>query len=225
MKEFRGKIVASSIDEVLDARYTALIVVDVQNDYCHAEGALGRRGWDISMCKGVIESIRSLLEAARASGVFVVFLQQTQLAGGLADSPSWAYRKALVNKTEEYTLSGTWGHRIVDELVPADGEVVIEKHRPDGFAGTKLDLMLRSNAITSVAVTGVVTEGCVESTARSAAFHDYYTVYVGDCMGSTSRDIHDAQLEIARFRGFDVVASGEVAAIWRRNPCSGPRFA
>lgn len=225
MKEFRGKMVAGSLDDVMDARHTALVIVDAQNDFCHDDGLFVEMERDISMCKGVIRPIRSLLETARRTGVLVVYMQQTTLGHGLSDSPAWAYRKARTYQAPDYTLAGSWGQRIVDELVPADGEVVIEKHRPDGFAGTKLDLMLRSNAITSVAVTGVATEGCVESTARSAAFHDYYTVYVGDCMGSTSRDIHDAQLEIARFRGFDVVASGEVAAIWRRNPCSGPRFA
>lgn len=218
MKEIDGKMVASSLEEVLDSEHTALIVVDPQNDFCADEGAFAKGGKSISMCKAVVPKIRLILEAARKCGVFVVFTQQVTLPSGLSDSPSWIYRKVKAHKFTDYAVADTWGCRIVDDLTPIDGEVVVEKHRPSAFTDTRLDLILRSNGIKSVAVTGVVTEGCLESTARDASLHDYYVVYLEDCIASTNREIHEATLKIAAFRGHDVITSDVVVDIWTKNP-------
>ena len=225
MKEMNGKRVASSLEEVLDPQHTALILVDPQNDFCADEGAFAKVGKDISLCKGILPRLRLILEAARRCGVFVVFTQQVTLPDGLSDSPAWLYRKSKAHRSIDYCIADTWGCRILDDLAPMRGEVVVEKHRPSAFTGTDLDLVLRSNSIVSVAVVGVVTEGCVESTARDASFHDYHVVYVGDCMASTSQEIHEATLKIAVHRGHDVILSGTVLDIWTKNPRSKPRFA
>jgi nicotinamidase-related amidase len=104
-------------------------------------------------------------------------------------------------------------------------EVVAEKRRSSAFIGTNLDLVLRSNGIVSVAVVGVVTEGCVESTARHASFHDDHVLYVGDCTASTNQEIHGATLKIAAHQGYDVILPETVVDIWTKNPRSKPHFA
>ena len=99
------------------------------------------------------------------------------------------------------------------ELAPADGDVVVKKYRSSGFWGTNLDMLLRSNGIESVVITGCTTEGCVESTARDALFNDYYVVIVEDCVASDDRAQHEASLLLMRHR-FDMAGSEEMLRVW-----------
>lgn len=225
MKEINGKRVASSLEEVLDPQHTALILVDPQNDFCAPEGAFAKAGKDISLCQGILPGLRLILGVARRNGVFIVFTKQITLPDGLSDSPAWLYRKSKAHRSIDYCIADTWGCGILDDLAPRGGEVVVEKHRPSAFTGTNLDLLLRSNGIASVAMAGVVTEGCVESTARDASFHDYHVVYLRDCIASTHQEIHEASLKIAVHRGHDVVPAETVVDIWTKHPRSKPRFA
>jgi nicotinamidase-related amidase len=91
-------------------------------------------------------------------------------------------------------VKGTWGHEVVEELAPYPGDMRVEKQRSSAFIGTHLDLLLRSNHIQSVIVTGVVTQGCVMATASSALLHDYYVTVVSDCVASSKKELHDAAL-------------------------------
>ena len=90
----------------------------------------------------------------------------------------------------------------------------MRKYRSSGFWGTNLDLLLRSNGIESVIVTGCTTEGCVESTARDALFNDYYVVLPEDCLASDDRRQHEASLFLMRHR-FDVVSSDDILSSWQ----------
>jgi nicotinamidase-related amidase len=98
-------------------------------------------------------------------------------------------------------------------VAPVAGELVVPKWRSSGFWGTSLDLLLRSNAIRSVIVTGCTTEGCVESTARDAMFNDYYVVIAEDCVASDDLAQHEASLLLMRHR-FDVASGPEIARAW-----------
>ena len=96
-----------------------------------------------------------------------------------------------------------------------DGDLVVKKYRSSGFWGTNLDMLLRSNGIQTVLVSGCTTEGCVESTARDAMFNDYYVVIAEDCVASDDRDLHDASLLLMRHR-FDIADSDEILREWAR---------
>jgi nicotinamidase-related amidase len=113
------------------------------------------------------------------------------------------------------TVEGTWGAEILPEVAPQPGDVVVKKWRSSAFVGTNLDMVLRCNDIKSIVVTGDVTQGCVESTARDAAFHDYYVVVLEDCVATYDRDLHEASLKVLRTR-VDVAPSGAVLDLWRR---------
>ena len=89
----------------------------------------------------------------------------------------------------------------------------MRKYRSSGFWGTNLDMLLRSNGIKSIVVTGATTEGCVESTARDGLFNDYYVIVPEDCVASDDAAQHDASLLLMRHR-FDVVPSGEILGRW-----------
>ena len=96
-------------------------------------------------------------------------------------------------------------------------EPIVKKHRSSGFVGTNLDLILRSNRIETTVVIGVMTEGCVESTARDAAFYDYYVVLTPDCMASDVLAWHEASLTTMSGR-HDVVPGREIRQLWEAAP-------
>jgi nicotinamidase-related amidase len=112
---------------------------------------------------------------------------------------------------------GTAGHEFVDELRPRAGEFVVPKWRSSAFWGTNLDLLLRSNGIKTLVVTGCTTEGCVESTARDAMFNDYHVVVVEDCVASDDRAQHDASLFLMKHR-FDLTTGQQIGEAWKTTP-------
>ncbi len=216
MREIDGKLVCETLSEVIHPTRAALLVVDVQNDYCTPGGALERDGGNISMTAAAVAEVGALVDAARTHGVPVVWIQQTWLTDGASDSPAWLYMKRRNGIHQERCVDGTWGHRFVDGLGPAPGEPVVRKHRSSGFIGTNLDLVLRSNRIETVIVVGVMSEGCVESTARDAAFHDYYVVLTPDAMASDILAWHEASVLTMSGR-HDMVPWRTLVQLWEEN--------
>lgn len=218
MKEVDGRLVYDSTDELVAPSRAALLIIDVQNDFCAPEGAFDRNGYDVSLYEGMLGRLGRLLETARQANVLVIFVQNTSLPGARSDSPAWIrFRMRLsrdpLDAALQYTVAGTWGHEIVEVLRPELDEIAIQKFRSSAFAGTPLDLLLRSNGIETIVVTGATTEGCVESTARDGMFLDYYVVVVPDCVESDSRELHKASVTLMRSR-FDMIDSSEIEAAW-----------
>ena len=213
MIEVYGKQVCETLAEVLDPRRAALLVVDVQNDYCSPDGNLARGGGDVSMTQAVVPSVVEMVEAARRCGVRVIWIQQTCLPDGTSDSPAWLYMKRRNGIRPDHCVEGSWGQELVAPLAPRRAEAVVKKHRSSGFVGTDLDLLLRSNRIETTVVVGVMSEGCVESTARDAAFHDYYVVLTPDCMASDVLAWHEASVTTMSGR-HDMVAWREIVRHW-----------
>jgi nicotinamidase-related amidase len=217
--EIDGKQVFTELAELVDPAHSALVVVDMQRDFCQTGGAFDRLGVDISMYPPVIPRIARLLQAARGAGVQVIYIQMTVLPGRKSESPAqirFNLRMHLAQTAGEalgYTTDGSPGQEILPELAPADGDLVVKKYRSSAFWGTNLDLLLRSNGIKSLIVTGCTTEGCVESTARDALFNDYYVVVVEDCVASDDAAQHEASLLLMRHR-FDIATAREVLGVW-----------
>jgi nicotinamidase-related amidase len=112
-----------------------------------------------------------------------------------------------------YALDGSDGQKFVPGLEPLDGELVVKKYRSSAFWGTNLDLLLRSNGIKSVVMTGCTTEGCVESTARDAMFSDHYVVIVTDAVASDDPAQHEASMYLMA-RRFDLATADVVRKLW-----------
>ncbi len=216
MKEMYGKKVYDTLGEIVNPRHTALIVIDVQNDFCSPEGQFNKGGLEISTLQKMVPNVIKFIGEARKAGIRVVFIQNTTLRNGLSDSPAWLHFKSKASGVApEYTIEGTWGHRFCDGLNPRDDEPVIQKHRSSAFVNTNLDLVLRSNGIESIIITGCVTHGCVLATARHGAFLDYYVVVVKNCVDSNSARLHEAALRIMESR-LDVVTSEEILNEWHQ---------
>jgi len=169
----------------------------------------------------MVPRLSRLLSGARNVGVPVFYIQMTVLPGRISESPAQIRFNLRLHLESHgatqpllYTIEGTPGQEIIAELTPEPGDLIVRKYRSSGFWGTNLDLLLRSNGIESVIVTGCTTEGCVESTARDALFNDYYVVLPEDCLASDDRRQHEASLFLMRHR-FDVVSSDDILSSWQ----------
>lgn len=218
-----GREVLTSLEELVNPRQTALLLIDLQNDYIMPGGYFDKQGWT-SALRQAIPQVKRVLEAARHSDVLVVHVQKTLYPDFLAESPVALHRRLLrqgyrsvdsVDKLLPSCIEGTSGWQIIDELAPLPNEVVVKKHRPSAFVGTNLDIILRSNNIKSVIVVGFVTQGCVMATANDAMAFEYYTVVLRDCVASDKRRLHEAALLIMSHVK-DIADSKEVIEIWSK---------
>jgi nicotinamidase-related amidase len=152
----------------VDPAVSALLVIDMQNDFVSDCGALV-----VPDAAATVAPISRLLERARASGMLVAFSQDTHDE----DDPEWRI-------WGEHARRGSWGWQIIDELAPRDGEPVIQKVRYDAFYGTHLDHLLRQWGITTVVICGTVAIICVHYTAASAALRWYNVVIPRDAVSA-----------------------------------------
>jgi len=204
------------LGELLRTRSSALLVVDIQNDYIHPEGAAGRSGRDTSSAVAMVPRLHRLIATARARGVPIYFARNWHSAN--TDSEPWRSRRAATSGTGGPAgVAGTWGADWY-EVEPQADEVVVNKFRYDAFLGTPLEMMLRTRGIETVVCCGTATNVCVESTARAAHMRDFHLVLVGDCCAAFDKTLHDGTLENVR-RHFGFVASAdEVEAAWSARP-------
>lgn len=193
---------------------SALLVVDMQNGFCHPEGSFARLDLDISMCQEAISGCTRLVSAARAAGVPVIYTRYVYRAdyrdGGVLVQeilPALADIKSLA--------SGTWDAELVDELKPNDDEFVIDKNRYSAFYGTGLEPILTSLDVRNLVICGVTTNMCVETSARDASQRDYRVFVVSDATGELQRDRHEAALATLGFGFGSVVTTGDVASAWQ----------
>ncbi|MGN6168202.1 MAG: cysteine hydrolase family protein [Solirubrobacteraceae bacterium] len=219
MIEVNGKQVFTELAELVDPPHTALVVVDMQRDFCTPGGAFERLGIPISMYSPMIPRLVRLVDGARAAKALVVYVLMTVLPGRASESPAqirFNMRMHLSQAEGEplrYTEDGSEGQKLIPELAVEDGDLVVKKYRSSAFWGTNLDLLLRSNGVQTVVVAGCTTEGCVESTARDAMFNDYYVVIADDCVASDDRNQHDASMLLMRNR-FDIAGSEQILREW-----------
>jgi ureidoacrylate peracid hydrolase len=195
---------------------SAIIVVDMQNAFASPRGMLDIAGRDISGAHQVISALRSVLDAARAAQIPIIYLQMgykpdLSNAGG-PNSPNWHKELAmsLMHSRPELKgkilTEGTWDFAIVDELAPHPGDLVVVKTRYSGFAGTTLDSMLRMRGVQFLFFAGIASNVCVESTLRDAFFLDYWPILLSDgAMPAGSARQHEATLfNVESFFGWTV---------------------
>ncbi|MDF9839763.1 MULTISPECIES: isochorismatase family cysteine hydrolase [unclassified Paenibacillus] len=195
--------------EHLHPQRTALIIVDVQNDFCHPEGSCARRGSDVSAVPVMMPNLHALLDGARAHGVPVIFIQTFHEAA--TDSASWTLRSN--GRSGETCRTGTWGADFF-EVSPAPGEIIVNKHRYSAFINTRLDSVLRTLNTETIVMTGVATNVCVESTARDGYMLDYNVAFVKDACAAFSKKAHDMTLENIDNHFGTVFDSNQIVNIW-----------
>lgn len=208
-----------SLAEKLRPAHTALLVVDMQNDFCAPGGLISKDGRDIAPAQALGRRLPAFIASARQAGVMVVFIRCVYTSErNFYLSDVWL-EQAARKREGGYTRipvcrEGEWEGDFYGDVRPQPGDVVVAKHRYDAFHNTDLDLILRSNGIRTVALTGVVTNVCVETTAREAFVRDYYVVAVDDGCAAYVEADHIASLSnIDRFFG-QVATIKEISALW-----------
>lgn len=176
----------------IDLHKTALIVVDMQNAFVSKGGMFDHLGMDISAAEGVIAKKKKIISAARDAGCKIVFLKMSYdpdyANSGGPESPNWHRELGLVamrNQPElwgKFVTKGSWDEEICSKLAVQPTDMVVRKQRYSGFAGTKLDMLLKAYNIKYCIYTGVATNVCVESTLRDGYFLDYWPILVSDAV-------------------------------------------
>jgi ureidoacrylate peracid hydrolase len=198
----------------------ALIVIDMQNDFCAEGGMMDHEGGDLSQVQAMAERLPSLIDAARAAGVFVVFVRNVYSTDNNWYLSEVWLEQAARRRGESYTRrpvceAGEWNGDFYGDVRPLAGEPIVTKHRFDAFTNTDLDLVLRAHRIETIVLTGVATNVCVETTARAGFVRDYYIVLAGDGTATYSAEEHDAALRtIDKYFG-EVTSLDELARLWR----------
>ncbi len=170
---------------------TALIVVDVQNDFCHRDGAFGKRQFDLSHADRSVDNLLPFIEQCRRFGLRVVFVRT--IHSNWSDSDAWTSRMAGAGREMLICRPDTWGAEFY-KVAPQPGDFIATKHRFSGFVGTDLNLVLRARGIETLLMTGVATNVCVETTARDAFNLDFRIILVEDCCGAFSAEEHAATI-------------------------------
>jgi ureidoacrylate peracid hydrolase len=200
MKTILGREVLDTLEELVDPRWTAVLAIDIQNDFCMPGGHFARYGKNVGPMAPAVARMVEFVGRAQALGMRTIFLRQASLPDGRLDSPAWLRFKTRDGKAPDYALPGTWGWQFVQGLEARPQDWVIDKYRPDGFIGTTLDQVLRTQGIQSLIILGTTTEGCVESTVRSASYRDYYVVVVEDAVASPMAVLHEGSLRLFHAR-------------------------
>lgn len=206
---------AKTLNELVDPAKSAVIVVDMQNDFCHPEGSCAKAGSDVSAAVAMAPTLQRLLDGARAVGTKVVFIQCIHT--NETDSEAWIGRGN--GRSLKTCREGTWGIEFYG-VAPVGDEPVVIKHRYSAFINTRLDSVLRTLKVKNIILTGVGTNVCVESTARDGFMLDYNVVFTSDGTAASGMDLHESTLENMR-RHFGTVAScDEILAAWAAAPAA-----
>ena len=175
-----------------EPRSAAIVVVDMQNAFLRKGGVFDLAGLNISRGERLIGVIGSILDKARSRNILIIYLQmgysEDLSDSGGPDSPNWEKELALVlmrsqtGPKKNLLARGTWDFAIVDELKPEEEDLVVVKSRYSGFAGTRLDSLLRERNIRHLFFVGAATNICVESTLRDAYCLDYWPILIRDAV-------------------------------------------
>jgi len=192
---------------------TALMVIDVQKDFCYPKGFLDRNGKNILYMQTIMPKLQEVVDKAREIGVRVIFIKSHFDEKFLG--PSMRIRKKSLGRTEDVCSEGSWGSELI--IMPKPEDIIIVKHSYSGFIGTSLEHILRKEGIESLIISGVLTNVCCESTLRDGFMLGFNTILLRDCCASDNFKAHNETIyNVSNYFGW-VYTSDILLNFWKSN--------
>ncbi len=206
------------IEQGSDISKSALIIVDMQNDFVHPDGEFGilskthpERNIDFEFLSSPIANVKRLAQAFREAGRPVVYIAHV-VKEDYSDA-AFPYWRRPRRGNSEFIMEGTWGAQVIDELTPEAGENVVIKKGFGGFGHTPLDTILRNYQVSTCVVTGVTSCVCVSTTIRGGVENNYSMIVVEDGTAEIQKDMHDHEMKTMARIFAEVKSSDEVIAM------------